>query len=224
MLLEVIVKTLFIVLVMMGAFLPLITWVERKQAAIMQDRIGANRADVFGIRAIGLLHPAADVLKLFAKEDVVPTGASRFLHLATHGILGGEVPGVGEPALVLTAEAGDDGLLTASEIAALRLGAQLAVLSACNTGSGEYVTGEGVMGLSRAFLIAGSRSVVVSLWPVASQATERLMVAFYTNLRAGQDPHEALRAAKLRFRDQARRAGSIEHHPMFWAPFVVFGG
>ena len=82
MLLEVIVKTLFIVLVMMGAFLPLITWVERKQAAIMQDRIGANRADVFGIRAIGLLHPAADVLKLFAKEDVVPTGASRFLHLA----------------------------------------------------------------------------------------------------------------------------------------------
>jgi NADH-quinone oxidoreductase subunit H len=82
MLVEVILKTLFIVLVMMGAFLPLITWVERKQAAIMQDRIGANRADVFGIRAIGLLHPAADVLKLFAKEDVVPTGASRFLHLA----------------------------------------------------------------------------------------------------------------------------------------------
>ena len=82
MLFEVIVKTLFIVLVMMGAFLPLITWVERKQSAIMQDRIGANRADVFGIRALGLLHPAADVLKLFAKEDVVPTGASRFLHLA----------------------------------------------------------------------------------------------------------------------------------------------
>ena len=50
------------------------------------------------------------------------------------------------------------------------------------------------------------------------------MVAFYTNLRAGQDPHEALRAAKLRFRDLARRAGSIERHPMFWAPFVVFGG
>jgi NADH-quinone oxidoreductase subunit H len=79
---EVLVKTLFIVLVMMGALLPLITWVERKQAAIMQDRIGANRADLFGIRAIGLLHPAADVLKLFSKEDVVPTGANRVLHLA----------------------------------------------------------------------------------------------------------------------------------------------
>jgi len=79
---EILVKTLFIVLVMMGAFLPLITWVERKQAAIMQDRIGANRADLFGIRAIGLLHPAADVLKLFTKEDVVPAGAARVMHLA----------------------------------------------------------------------------------------------------------------------------------------------
>jgi NADH-quinone oxidoreductase subunit H len=79
---ELVVKTLFIILVMMGAFLPLITWVERKQAAIMQDRIGANRADVFGIRAIGLLHPAADVLKLFTKEDVVPAGANRIMHLA----------------------------------------------------------------------------------------------------------------------------------------------
>jgi NADH-quinone oxidoreductase subunit H len=78
---EVIIKMLFIVLVMMGALLPLITWVERKQAAIMQDRIGANRADLFGIRAIGLLHPAADVLKLITKEDVVPRGANRVLHL-----------------------------------------------------------------------------------------------------------------------------------------------
>jgi NADH-quinone oxidoreductase subunit H len=80
--LELVLKTLFIILVMMGAFLPLITWVERKQAAIMQDRIGANRADLFGIRAIGLLHPAADVLKLFTKEDVVPRGANRIMHLA----------------------------------------------------------------------------------------------------------------------------------------------
>jgi len=79
--LETVLKLLFIVLVIMGAFLPLITWVERKQAAIMQDRIGANRADLFGIRALGLLHPAADVLKLLSKEDVVPAGANRVLHL-----------------------------------------------------------------------------------------------------------------------------------------------
>jgi NADH-quinone oxidoreductase subunit H len=78
--LGVIIKLLFIVLVVAGLFLPLITWVERKQSAVMQDRIGANRADVFGLRMIGLLHPAADVLKLLTKEDVVPAGASRIMH------------------------------------------------------------------------------------------------------------------------------------------------
>jgi len=76
----VLLKILFIVAVVMGLFLPLITWVERKQAAVMQDRIGANRADLAGITALGLLHPAADVLKLLSKEDVVPKGANRVLH------------------------------------------------------------------------------------------------------------------------------------------------
>jgi NADH-quinone oxidoreductase subunit H len=78
--LQVVVKLLFIVLVIMAAFLPLITWVERKQSAVMQDRIGANRANVLGITALGLLHPAADVLKLLTKEDVVPAGANRWIH------------------------------------------------------------------------------------------------------------------------------------------------
>jgi NADH-quinone oxidoreductase subunit H len=79
-LLGVIVKLLFIVLVVAGLFLPLITWVERKQSAVMQDRIGANRADVMGLTVLGLLHPAADVLKLLTKEGVVPYGANRVLH------------------------------------------------------------------------------------------------------------------------------------------------
>jgi NADH-quinone oxidoreductase subunit H len=78
--LQVVVKLLFIVLVIMAAFLPLITWVERKQSAVMQDRVGANRADILGITALGLLHPAADVLKLLTKEDVVPAGANRWIH------------------------------------------------------------------------------------------------------------------------------------------------
>ena len=78
---EVIVKTVFIVLVVVGALAPVITWIERKQSAVMQDRIGANRADVAGITILGLLHPAADVIKLLSKEDVVPTGANRVMHL-----------------------------------------------------------------------------------------------------------------------------------------------
>jgi NADH-quinone oxidoreductase subunit H len=77
----VVVKTLFIILVVMAGFLPIITWVERKQSAVMQDRIGANRADIAGITVLGLLHPLADVLKLLSKEDVVPEGANRVMHL-----------------------------------------------------------------------------------------------------------------------------------------------
>lgn len=90
--LGVILKLLFLVLVVMGALLPVITWVERKQSAVMQDRIGANRADILGIRLIGLLHPLADVLKLFGKEDVVPLGANRWMHLVAPVIA--LVPGI----------------------------------------------------------------------------------------------------------------------------------
>src|SRR5262245_5623470 len=78
---EVVIKALFIIMVVVGALAPVITWVERKQSAVMQDRIGANRADIAGITVLGLLHPAADVLKLLSKEDVVPLGANRFMHL-----------------------------------------------------------------------------------------------------------------------------------------------
>ena len=77
---EVIVKTLFILLVVVVGLAPVITWIERKQSAVMQDRIGANRADVMGITVLGLLHPLADVFKLLSKEDLVPTGANRVLH------------------------------------------------------------------------------------------------------------------------------------------------
>jgi NADH-quinone oxidoreductase subunit H len=77
----VVVKALFVLLVVVGVLAPILTWVERKQSALMQDRIGANRADVAGITVLGLIHPAADVIKLLTKEDVVPAGANRWLHL-----------------------------------------------------------------------------------------------------------------------------------------------
>jgi NADH-quinone oxidoreductase subunit H len=74
-------KALFIVAVVVGVLAPLIIWVERKQSALIQDRIGANRAQIGGVSILGLLHPAADVIKLLSKEDVVPHGANRILHL-----------------------------------------------------------------------------------------------------------------------------------------------
>lgn len=73
-------KVLFVFVLVVGVFAPLMTWTERKQSAVMQDRIGANRAGVAGITVLGLLHPLSDVIKLMWKEDVVPAGANRFLH------------------------------------------------------------------------------------------------------------------------------------------------
>ncbi|HEX5066668.1 MAG TPA: complex I subunit 1 family protein [Myxococcota bacterium] len=78
---EVLLKAVFILLVIVAGLAPVITWIERKQSAVMQDRIGANRADIGGLTVLGLLHPLADVIKLLTKEDVVPQGANRFMHL-----------------------------------------------------------------------------------------------------------------------------------------------
>jgi len=77
---EELIKTAVILGVVVGALAPVITWIERKQSAMMQDRIGANRADIAGITVLGLLHPLADVVKLFTKEDFIPQGANRVMH------------------------------------------------------------------------------------------------------------------------------------------------
>jgi len=73
-------KVLFIFGLNMGVFAPILTWVERKQSALMQDRIGANRADILGFRMMGLFHPIADAIKMFAKEDFIPEGANKIMH------------------------------------------------------------------------------------------------------------------------------------------------
>lgn len=165
-----------------------------------------------------------------------------YIHFATHGILGGDVPGVEEPALVLAQERNENSFLLASEAEKLKLDSELAVLSACNTGTGRYFTGEGVMGISRSFLLAGSRSVLVSLWSVPSRETEQLMVRFYKNMRSGIDAPAAVRKAKLEMIKmppagygsnlQERGVGVKERknitkqplHPFYWASFILFGG
>ena len=107
-----------------------------------------------------------------------------------------------------------------TEIMRLRLNADLVTLSACRTGLGKMVSGEGVLGLTRAFLYAGSRSVVASLWNVNDTATAELMKIFYQNLRRGLSKDEALRQAKLRLLHGKQQNW---HHPYFWASFVLVG-
>ncbi|MET0165365.1 MAG: CHAT domain-containing protein, partial [Vicinamibacterales bacterium] len=118
----------------------------------------------------------------------------------------------------------DDGILTAEEIAALRLpGTDLVVLSACDTGLGEIRAGEGVFGLRRAFQIAGARTVITSLWSVSDQSTVEWMRAFYQARFARRAPMpEAMRSASLAVL-QSRRAQGLSTNPFHWAAFVAVG-
>jgi CHAT domain-containing protein len=107
-----------------------------------------------------------------------------------------------------------------SEIFNLDLNADLVVLSACQTGLGRLVKGEGMIGLTRAFMYAGASSVVVSLWKVQDYSTAALMKSFYRHLRAGKGKAEALRQAKL---NMIRSDIPAYRFPYFWAPFVLVG-
>ena len=112
----------------------------------------------------------------------------------------------------------EDGLLQVYEIFNLKLNADLVVLSACKTGLGKEVRGEGLIGLTRAFMYAGARSLVVSLWQVADPSTAELMVKFYEQLDRATDKAAALRQAKLELIQAGRFA-----HPYYWAPFILAG-
>jgi len=144
-------------------------------------------------------------------------GQYKYLHFATHGILADDVPAVGQPALILAGDSDSDGFLTMKEIQDLRVNADLVVLSACQTGLGKQITGEGAMGMARAFMVAGASSVVVSLWSVADESTAMLMQQFYTHLvKEHRGKGEALQLAREELRKQYP-------DPYFWAPFVLIG-
>ncbi|MEG3862768.1 CHAT domain-containing protein, partial [Microcoleus sp. herbarium12] len=137
------------------------------------------------------------------------------IHLATHGLLD-DVRGLGS-AIALAPSGTDDGLLTAEEIFDMKLQASLVVLSACNTGFGR-ITGDGVIGLSRALISAGVPSVIVSLWAVPDAPTAELMQAFYQNLHKNPNKAQALRQAML-----AAMKTKTHSNPRNWAAFTLIG-
>jgi CHAT domain-containing protein/tetratricopeptide (TPR) repeat protein len=151
---------------------------------------------------------------------------ARIVYFATHGALAGQVSANSEPGLVLTppttASADDDGYLSASEIATLRLDADWVILSACNTAAAGAQSAEALSGLARAFFYAGARALLVSHWEVNSDATTVLAIS--TAQALGRDPSlgraEALRRAMLAMIDGNKAEYA---HPSYWAPFVVVG-
>ena len=141
----------------------------------------------------------------------------------THGILDNTIPYIKEPALVLTLVGTRDkedlspGLLTMSEVMSLKTPARVALLTACSTGLGQNVSGEGVMGMGRAFQYAGAGSVLVSLWDVEPGSSSLLSKRFLIYLDQGKDNYEALNLA----RSELRRQGY--QHPFYWASFILIG-
>jgi CHAT domain-containing protein len=186
------------------------------------------------LTALAKLLKASDNSLFFgvkATESAVKTtilSQYSIIAFATHGLLAGEFKGVAEPALVLTppskATQIDDGLLTASEIANLKLDSDWVILSACNTAAPGGRTGaEGLSGLAKAFFYAGSRALMVSHWWVASDATVLLTTGAIKEF--SEDPKigraEALRRAMLRLMNGESKPDFA--HPVFWAPFVIVG-
>jgi CHAT domain-containing protein len=176
---------------------------ELRSALGPTDPAARPRTDLFGARGAAGFHPGLLSGLALAGANVRPTPSGR-----------------------------DDGILTALEVAELDLAkVELAVLSACETGLGEVAGGEGLLGLQRAFQVAGARSVVASLWKVPDIQTQNLMARFYENLwRKGLPPRAALRAAQLEMLREGYKRGLVPIEeprktervpPYYWAAFVL---
>jgi tetratricopeptide (TPR) repeat protein len=174
---------------------------------------------------------AEDVAKLYGGSPLLGPDATeanlrkrieqaRIIHLATHGYISSEFPLASGVLLTPPAsitDAADDGVLQAAEIARrLRLQADLVVLSACETGRGVFLQGEGVQGLVRSLMLAGAKSVVASQWKVADESTKDLMIAFHT--RFSKSGASSVSLAEAMKQAQAKRP-----HPYYWAPFGAYG-
>jgi CHAT domain-containing protein len=161
-------------------------------------------------------------IKEAANEELIKKGALAdfdYIHLATHGFVNSQYPELSGLLLTQNKNSSEDGILYSGEILGLALKAELVTLSACETALGKKVEGEGVRGLTTAFLFAGARTVISSLWKVADESTSIMMIDFYTNLHGGKDKASALRSAKLSLLKDPKYS-----HPYYWAPFIQIGG
>ncbi len=179
----------------------------------------------------GAQHEAQEIAGMFkskayineeATEKIFKETAKEYsvLHIATHGILSDSDPLYSN--LILCNQDGEDGILHAFELYNMQLNADLAVLSACNSGMGQLTKGEGVVSIARGFSYAGVTNIIMSKWPVSDWSTQVLMKAFYRNLRSGQTKDIALQQAKIKYLEQNRDKEKLIA-PFFWGGFVLSG-
>ena len=199
------------------------TFVDKEELAYgaLRNKIAPlkwNQAEVAGLGTYlsgNVLTGVAATEQAFKQE----AGQYSILHLATHTLINNEQPDRSSLVFAPPTDSTEDGLLRIHEIYALELPAQLAVLSACNTGTGRLDKGEGVMSLARAFAYAGCPSIVMSQWAVDDRATAQLIGQFYEHLAQGLSKDEALRRAKL----SLLTSEGATSNPFYWAGFTVVG-
>jgi CHAT domain-containing protein/Tfp pilus assembly protein PilF len=193
-------------------------------APLAFDRLPATRREAEAIAALAPAGGAFTALDFRASRRTALSGdlgRYRIVHFATHGVINAETPELSGLVLSLFDERGEpqDGFLGLRDIYNLDLGADLVVLSGCETALGREVRGEGLAGLTRGFMYAGAARVMASLWRVEDRATAELMTRFYRSLLVdGLRPAAALRAAQLAVRAERRW-----RDPYHWAPFVLQG-
>src|SRR5262249_19494225 len=187
-------------------------------------RLFASREEAKAILAVAPWRSAFKAIDFEASRATATSrdlSQYRIIHFATHGFLDNERPELSGILLSLVDREGrpQDGFLRLHDIYNLQLPAELVVLSACNTGLGKDVKGEGLIGLTRGFMYAGAAGVVASLWKVDDEATAALMQRFYEHmLKKGLAPAAALRESQLAMLNEKRWRS-----PYFWAGFVIQG-
>jgi len=197
---------------------------DRREGDRGFSRLPATRREAAAIAALvpsGQLLEALDFKAGRATAEGPEMALYRIVHFATHGVLDTRTPELSGLVLSLVDEDGrpQDGFLGLGNIYNLRLGADLVVLSGCETALGKQVRGEGLVGLTQGFFYAGARRIVASLWQVQDRSTAELMTRFYQGmLSEGLTPAAALRQAQL-----AVRRDPQWRDPYFWAPFIVQG-
>jgi CHAT domain-containing protein len=200
------------------------TLLERSSVGLNFERLPATSYEA---QALAALVPAEQrfVASGFeANRDAVlgaPLEQYRYVHFATHGLIDARYPGLSALALSQFDEQGTprNGFLRLHDIYNLRLDADVAVLSACETALGRDIRGEGLVGLTQGFMYAGARSVVASLWQAPDRAAAELMTRFYRHLlQGGLPPAAALRSAQSELAAERRYSD-----PYFWSGFVLIG-
>ena len=191
----------------------------RTAAITPLQRLPATRGEVEAVGTTTLL--GADASEAELASRLAGHTRWRAVHFACHGLVDPDQPMLS--ALALTADETNDGLLTALEIFGMRIPADLVVLSACETGTGKVYATEGIVGLTRAFMYAGTPRVLCSLWKVDDEATKALMVKFYELWNPGSKAPGLSAAAALTKAQAYVQSHDKWKHPYYWAAWVLWG-